>query len=158
MDPNEKKKALRMVTYGLYIATSRGSDGVAAGTINWVSQASFEPPLVMAGIKRDSSLHQAIETGKVFAINIVGKSQKDVALSFFKGGTLEGDKLNGFPCRNGETGAIILTNSPGWFECRVTDSIKRGDHTIFVGEVVAAGTHSSEEALTLKETGFNYAG
>lgn len=158
MDPNEKKKALRMVTYGLYIATSRGSEGVAAGTINWVSQASFEPPLIMAGIKRDSSLHQAIDSGKVFAINIVGKSQKDVAVSFFKGGVLEGDKLNGFPCRAGETGAIILTNSPGWFECRVLDSFKRGDHTIFVAEVVAAGAHSVEEPLTLREAGFNYAG
>jgi len=149
---------LRMVSYGLYIATSRGADGVAAGTINWVSQSSFEPPLVMAAIKRDSSLHRAIETGNVFAIHIVGKSQKEMAISFFKGGVLEGERLNGQPCRTGETGAPILEEAPGFFECRVTDFVRRGDHTIFVGEVVAAGTHGTDEPLTLREAGFNYAG
>ena len=40
----------------------------------------------------------------------------------------------------------------------MTDSVRRGDHTIFVGEVVAAGTHGDEEPLTLREAGFNYAG
>lgn len=158
MDPNEKKRALRMVSYGLYIATSRGADGVAAGTINWVSQSSFEPPLIMAAIKRDSSLHRAIETANVFAIHIVGKSQKEVAISFFKGGVVEGDKLNGQAFRAGETGSPVLIEAPGFFECRVTDSVRRGDHTIFVGEVVAAGTHGTDEPLTLREAGFNYAG
>ncbi len=158
MDPDEKKRALRMVTYGLYVATSRGADGIAAGTINWVTQSSFEPPLIMAAIKRESSLHRAIETGNVFAIHIVGKAQKDVAISFFKGGILDGEKLNGYPCRTGETGSPILLEAPGYFECRVTDSVRRGDHTIFVGEVVAAGTHGSDEPLTLREAGFNYAG
>ena len=28
---------------------------------------------------------------------------------------------------------------PYWFECRVTDTVKGGDHTIFVGETVGAG-------------------
>jgi flavin reductase (DIM6/NTAB) family NADH-FMN oxidoreductase RutF len=159
MDPQEKKKALRMVSYGLYIATSRGADGsAAAGTINWVSQSSFEPPLVMVGIKRDSSLHAAIEGGGGFAINVLGKSQKNMAISFFKGGVLEGEKLNGFPCRAGETGAPILLDVPGWFECRVKDSVRRGDHTVFVAEVVNAGTHGDEEPLTIREAGFNYAG
>jgi|SRR6202050_3462802 flavin reductase (DIM6/NTAB) family NADH-FMN oxidoreductase RutF len=158
MDPNEKKKALRMVTYGLYVATSQDAEGPAAGTINWLSQASFEPPLVMAGIKQDTRLHRAIEASRAFAVHIVGKSQKALATSFFKGAIPENGKLNGFAVRPGETGSPILTDLPGWFEIRVTDSVRRGDHTVFVGEVVAAGTQGGEEPLTLREAGFNYAG
>ena len=44
MDANEKKTALRMIPYGLYVLTAEDKGGrVAASTINWVTQASFEP-------------------------------------------------------------------------------------------------------------------
>jgi len=155
MDPNDKKKALRLLTYGLYIATSRDLNGYAGGTINWLSQSSFSPPLVMAGIQRDSSLHQAIATSGVFAVHIVGRSQKDLATSFFKGAAVQGDTMNGFRFGSGVTGAPVLVDPPAWFECRVVETLFRGDHTIFVGEVVAAGVRRNEEPLTLREAGRN---
>ncbi|HET9401409.1 MAG TPA: flavin reductase family protein [Candidatus Acidoferrales bacterium] len=158
MDPNARKKALRMVSYGLYVATSPEPDGMAAGTINWITQSSFDPPLIVAGIKRDSALFRAIETSRVFAINVVGKSQKAMAISFFKGGAVEGDRLNGYKMRPGQTNSAILEDAPAAFECRALETVQRGDHAIFVAEVVAAHVHSDEEPLTLREAGFNYAG
>jgi flavin reductase (DIM6/NTAB) family NADH-FMN oxidoreductase RutF len=158
MDPAQKKNALRKMTYGLYIATARDAESIAGGTINWVSQASFEPPLIMAGIKRDSRLHQAIENSKAFAVHIVGKSQKALATSFFKGGTEENGKLNGYPFTPGTTGSPVLTDPPAWFECRVLERFLRGDHTIFISEVVDAGVRSEEDALTIRDAGFTYAG
>jgi len=38
------------------------------------------------------------------------------------------------------------------------EKLFRGDHTIFVGEVVAAGVRRNEEPLTLREAGFAYGG
>jgi flavin reductase (DIM6/NTAB) family NADH-FMN oxidoreductase RutF len=158
MDPIQKKNALRKLTYGLYVATSRDADAPAAGTINWLSQASFEPPLIMAGIKRDSRLHQAIEDSKAFAVHVVGKSQKDLATSFFKGATEANGKLNGYAFAPGSTGSPILADPPAWFECRVLDALRRGDHTVFLAEVIEAGVRSGEEALTIRDAGFTYAG
>jgi flavin reductase (DIM6/NTAB) family NADH-FMN oxidoreductase RutF len=158
MDPNDKKKALRLLTYGLYVATSRDAQGYAGGTINWLSQSSFSPPLIMAGIQRESSLHQAISASHVFAIHIVGQSQKDLAMSFFKGAAVNGDTLNGFRFEPGITGSPVLVDPPAWLECRVVDELRRGDHTIFVAEVVAAGVRREEPPLTLRETGFFYGG
>jgi flavin reductase (DIM6/NTAB) family NADH-FMN oxidoreductase RutF len=40
----------------------------------------------------------------------------------------------------------------------VVDEVRRGDHTIFVGEVVAAGVRREEEPLTLRDAGFAYGG
>lgn len=158
MDPIQKKNALRKLTYGLYIATARDAEAVAGGTINWLSQASFEPPLIMAGIKRDSRLHQAIENSRAFAVHVVGKSQKNMATTFFRGAEEANGKLNGFDFANGATGAPVLADPPAWFECRVLESFRRGDHTIFVSEVVEAGVRSDEEPLTIRDAGFNYAG
>jgi flavin reductase (DIM6/NTAB) family NADH-FMN oxidoreductase RutF len=158
MDPNAKKKALRLVTYGLYVATSRDGEDFAAGTINWVSQSSFVPALVMAGIKADSRLHAVIAASRVFAIHIVGKDQKEFATTFFKGADRQGDKLTGYRFEQGSTGAPILVDAPAWFECRVLEHIARGDHTIYVGEVVDAGVRREAEPLTLRDTGFFYGG
>jgi flavin reductase (DIM6/NTAB) family NADH-FMN oxidoreductase RutF len=158
MDEHQKKKALRLLTYGLYVATARHGESYGAGTINWLSQSSFNPPLVMAGIQRESSLHQAITASRAFAVHIVGKGQKHLATSFFKTVKHEGDTLNGFRFEPGLTGSPVLVDPPAWLECRVVDEIHRGDHTIFVAEVVAAGVRRDEEPLTLREAGFSYGG
>jgi flavin reductase (DIM6/NTAB) family NADH-FMN oxidoreductase RutF len=158
MNIDHKKKALRLLTYGLYVATALDGESMAAGTINWFSQCSFDPPLVMAGIQRDSSLHQAITNSRAFALHVVGKSQRQFASSFFKTAKRERDTLNGFRFELGATGSPVLLDPPAWIECRVVEELHRGDHTIFVAEVVAAGVRHNEEPLTLRETGFSYGG
>jgi flavin reductase (DIM6/NTAB) family NADH-FMN oxidoreductase RutF len=158
MDANAKKKVLRLIPYGLYVATSRADQKFGAGTINWVTQTSFTPPLIVAAIKADSSLHEVIAASRVFALHVLGKNQKDVATAFFKGAQPDGETLNGFRFEFGATGAPILLDPPAWFECRVVEENSRGDHTIFVGEVVDAGLRREEEPLTLRDTGFFYGG
>jgi len=158
MDPAAKKKALRLLSYGLCVATSRDDTGLAAGTINWISQSSFTPPLVMVAIKADSGLHRAVAASRIFAVHIVGKSQKELAAAFFRGAQPAANTLNGYAVETGLTGAPLLLAPPAWFECRVVNEVRGGDHTIFVGEVVDAGVRSEEEALTLRDTGFAYGG
>ncbi|HUC99284.1 MAG TPA: flavin reductase family protein, partial [Candidatus Polarisedimenticolaceae bacterium] len=62
MDKENKKTALRMIPYGLYVLTGEGKDGkIAASTVNWVTQTAFEPPLVVVGVKADSGAHAIIK-------------------------------------------------------------------------------------------------
>src|SRR5436309_13415729 len=85
MDPNVKKTTLRMIPYGLYVLTSGHADGrVAAGTVNWVTQVAFEPPLVVVGVKTDSHNHPLIKETKAFALNVLCKGQQALAYTFFK--------------------------------------------------------------------------
>ncbi len=158
MDPTAKKQALRMITYGLYVATARQGDQYAAGTVNWLSQASFEPPLVMVGLKKDSGLYALATQSRKFAVNIVGKTQKDLAVNFFKSARVEGSLIGGVAFETGVTGAPLLLNTPAYFECEVTDVIDRGDHAVVVGRVVGAGVRTHEEPLVMRDTGFFYGG
>ncbi|MDP7346375.1 MAG: flavin reductase, partial [Anaerolineales bacterium] len=64
MDADAKKTVLRKITYGLYVLTASAGDELAAGTVNWLSQASFTPPLVMIGVKTDSGVHALIERSR----------------------------------------------------------------------------------------------
>jgi flavin reductase (DIM6/NTAB) family NADH-FMN oxidoreductase RutF len=158
MDPAIKKKALRMITYGLFVATSRDDSGPAAGTINWISQSSFTPPLIMVAIKGDSALHRAITASRTFIVHVVGKDQKDLATAFFRGAELSGDRLNGYGIESSPNGIPLLVDPPAWFECRVVNEVRGGDHTVFVAEVTEAGVRNDAEPLTLRDTGFFYGG
>jgi flavin reductase (DIM6/NTAB) family NADH-FMN oxidoreductase RutF len=160
MDANVKQTVLRMIPYGLYVLTARGKDDtVAAATVNWVTQASFAPPLVVVGVKADSHPHPLIKESKAFALNVLGKDQGAMAFTFFKPATREGQQISGEPFRWGTTGAPILERAPAFVECRLVDSVERGDHSIFVGEVVEAGQAKAPEGraddatLCLKDLG-----
>jgi len=160
MDPDAKKTALRMVPYGLYVLTGQTDDGRAAGaTVNWVTQTSFNPPLVVVGVKADSTAHQVIKDAGSFALNVLGKGQQDLAYAFFKPVEREGDTIGGQAVRAGSTGAPILADAPAWLECRLVETIEKGDHSTFLGEVVDAGIAKAPEGrpddvtLILKDLG-----
>jgi flavin reductase (DIM6/NTAB) family NADH-FMN oxidoreductase RutF len=146
MDSAVKKTALRMIPYGLYVLTSENQDGqIAAATVNWVTQASFEPPLVVVGVKTDSSVFGIIKESKAFALNVLGKDQQGLAFTFFKPTTRDADTVSGEKFRRGASGAPILDRTPAFVECVLRDSIERGDHAIMVGEVIEAGVARQPE-------------
>ncbi|MEZ5145166.1 MAG: flavin reductase family protein [Acidimicrobiales bacterium] len=160
MDAQEKKVALRAITYGLYVMTASSGDQYAGGGVNWLTQVSFEPPLVAAGVKADSGLHALIEQTGLFAVNVLAEDQLDVGKAFFRSTEVDGDRINGHKFERGVgTDAPILDEVPYWFECRVTDTVARGDHTVFVAEVIGAGVRdASRTPLNLRTTGMNYGG
>lgn len=146
MDSDAKKTALRMIPYGLYILTGETKDGqAAAACVNWVTQASFNPPLVAVGVKADSGAHAVISEAGAFALNVLGKGHNDKAFAFFKPVEKEGNKIGGEAYRSGVTGAPILESTPAFVECKLVEKVERGDHSIFVGEVVEAGVSAAIE-------------
>ena len=160
MDPGVRKRVFRLLTYGLYVVTASAGDEVAGGTITWLSQASFTPLLVMAGIRRDGRVHAVIERAGGFAVNIVTAGLAQIASAFFRATEVDGDRINGYAFERGpSTGAPLLRELPAWFEARVTDAVRRGDHTVFVAEVVACGVrHGDLSPLALADTPWSYAG
>src|ERR1700739_235386 len=96
MDANTQKTALRMIPYGIYVLTADdGKGGIAAATVNWVTQTAFAPPLVVVGVKTDSGAYQVVKNTRNFALNMLGKEHKGLAFTFFKPAKLEDGKLSG---------------------------------------------------------------
>ena len=139
MDADAKKTTLRMIPYGIYVLTADdGKGNIGAATVNWVTQGSFAPQLVVVGVKADSGAHTVVKgTGK-FALNMLGKDQKGLAFTFFKPAKLEDGKLSGQAFHHGASGVPILDAAIGAVECEVKSIIELGDHHIVVGEVTEA--------------------
>lgn len=160
MDTETKKLALRSLTYGLYVLSSASGDEMAAGTVTWVSQASFSPPLIMVAVKVDSHLHSLIDRSLGLGLSVLSSDQKELASAFFRPSQREGGKINGQPFERGsQTGAPLLLATPYWLEAHVVDSVRRGDHTIFVAEVIQAGVRQEKaKPLVMWDTGWFYGG
>lgn len=158
--PDAKRKVLRSFTYGVHVATAVSDGLVGAGTVTWLSQASFNPPLIMLGIKVGSKLHTAIEQSGCLAVHVVGEGQQEIAAAFLRPTQVEDSRINGYAYEPGAlTGAPVLTDLPMWFEARVTDSVKRGDHTVYVAELVSCGVRDEDaRPLALRDTGWSYGG
>jgi flavin reductase (DIM6/NTAB) family NADH-FMN oxidoreductase RutF len=139
MDAEAKKTALRMIPYEIYVLTADdGKGNVGAATVNWVTQGSFAPPLVVVGVKADSGAHTVVKGTGRFALNMLGKDHKDIAFTFFKPAKVEGGKLSGQAFHTGTNGTPILDNAIAAVECSVLRIVELGDHHIFVGEVTEA--------------------
>ena len=142
----EKIRAFGHMTYGIYALTA-GFDTVINGMIaSWVSQVSYEPPLVMAAVHPHRYSHSLIEKSGAFVLHVLERSQKDL-LKTFKLPHPE-NKFSDISWKPGKTGAPILKNCLAWLEVSVTERHDPGNHTLFIGEVIDAGIPARGQALS----------
>ena len=158
MDEKAKKHTLRLIPYGLYVLTARDGQDVNAATVSWLSQASFDPPRVVAALRNDSGIWHRVRAAGTFAVNVLGTGQKDLASAFFRHVEPEGDTIGGAAFHDGATGAPILDDVPAYLECRVVESLDAGDHTFFLADIVDAGVQNDLPPLVMADTGWNYGG
>ena len=161
MNADAKKTALRMIPYGIYVLTADDGANVAAATVNWVTQTSFNPPLIAVGVKADSGAYQVVKKTRAFALNMLGKGQHGAAFAFFKPADKQGDKISGEPFRAGANGAPILLNAHASVECKVVEIVETGDHHVVVAEVTEANVAKAPDGrpdaaiLEMKDLGPN---
>ena len=160
MDLNQdsKKILLRKIPHGLFICGT-SEEGVINGfTASWVTQGSFEPPLVVMSVRAEGSSHGTIlRTGK-FSLNFLRHDQKDLAAVFFKPQKGLGGRFESSPYEIGPLGLPLITDCIGAVECELIGDVSKGDHSVLVGEVKTATLYKDSEALNLSSTGWNYGG
>lgn len=107
---------------------------------SWITRVSFDPCLIMISIAPGRYSHEGIEHHKEFVVNYPSTEQEGGAWVCGTKSGRDGDKFRDAglslidstvvkaPTINGATVA---------FECKVVDEITAGDHTLFIGQVVA---------------------
>ena len=158
MDVKTKKQALRLFTYGLYAIYCADEGEVNVFTANWLTQISFEPPLLALSVENDSKSLPMIQRSRTFTVNVLNSGQRDLAGKLGKSATFHPDKLAGIDYTIGANGCPILSGVLAWVASEVRHSVEAGDSTLFVAEVVDVGMLDEGQPLTMKEAGFRHAG
>jgi flavin reductase (DIM6/NTAB) family NADH-FMN oxidoreductase RutF len=133
---------------GVSVVAARHGPLLAGMTANAIASVSVDPPLLLASISRRSETHVAIAGSYSFAVSVLAADQQALAECFAQPTTAA--KLQRFcdaPWHEAETGSPILEGAIAYFDCRLTAQHPGGDHTIFVGEIVAAGYDPEAEPL-----------
>ena len=143
-------KALRKVSYGMYVVTSH-LDGRLNGQIaNTVFQVTSEPATIAVSINKQNLTHEFIEKTGVFAVSILSKDAPLTLIGNF--GFKSGRELDKFFSVNhkiGVTGSpVVLDSAVAFLEAEINNSLDVGTHTIFIGKIVNADVLSDDEPMT----------
>jgi flavin reductase (DIM6/NTAB) family NADH-FMN oxidoreductase RutF len=133
---------------GVSVVAARHGPLLAGMTANAIASISVDPPHMVASIARKAETHGAIVGSHAFSISILAADQQALAECFARPTTAS--KLTGFcgaAWHEAETGSPILEGAIAYFDCRLLERHDGGDHTIFIGEIVAAGYREDAEPL-----------
>ena len=159
MEEQTRSEILKTIPYGFYITGVVGADGEANGfTTCWVSQVSFEPQQVIVAVRKDQHTHDLVESGGVFSLNFLDTEQEDLARRFTGPLEQENGQVGGSPYSTGQTGAPLFEEAFAHLECQVVGKLEAGDHTVYLGEVVAANLKRPADILTDLDTPMEYGG
>ncbi len=158
MDAISKKQALRSFTYGLFAVSCTDQGEVNVFTANWLTQVSFEPPLLALSVENDSKSLPMIQRSRAFTVNVLRSGQRELAGKLGKSAIQHPDKLTGIEYTLGANGCPLLSDALAWVACEVRHTVGAGDSTIMVAEVVDAGISGEGQPLTMNEAGFRHAG
>jgi flavin reductase (DIM6/NTAB) family NADH-FMN oxidoreductase RutF len=128
-----------MFASGVVIVTASDGRELIAKTVSAFQTLSMEPPLVSVSIGRGSPLISLIRSADCFGISILRREQQDLSVKFSVPGQgrIPVDRAPASMAA-AMTGAPIVDNCLGYFDCATDRIFEAGDHQIVVGRVVMA--------------------
>ncbi len=135
-DQRTLRDALGSFATGVTVVTCVDESGQPFGlTVNSFTSVSLEPPLLLVCIAKRARSAAAFSVADHFAVNVLQTGQQPASIRF---STRDEDRFGATPWSTGDTGAPLLMDSLGVFECERHAVHDGGDHDILVGRVVRA--------------------
>jgi flavin reductase (DIM6/NTAB) family NADH-FMN oxidoreductase RutF len=151
LDPRQFRSVMSRFATGVTVVTAQDGEGRACGlTVNAFTSVSLDPSLVLVSLSTGSATRDAIlETG-TFAVNVLAVEDHELATRFSRG--RRAVRFRGLGTRTEVTGSPILVGALAWLDCRLHQVHEAGDHTLVLGEPVAAGDRPGEPLIFFEGT------
>jgi flavin reductase (DIM6/NTAB) family NADH-FMN oxidoreductase RutF len=118
---------------GVTVVTRLLGSGQPHGvTVNSFTSVSLDPPLILVCIDRRSQFLRSLTYETAFAVNVLGRTQRDTSILF---ASPSGDRFADIPWLPGHAGVPLLAGAVASFECKVWLTQDAGDHSIVIGLV-----------------------
>ncbi len=142
-DQRRLREVLGRFPTGITIVTSWSAEtgrpvGLAVSSFNALS---LDPPLVLWSIGLKSSSLHAFRAHDYFAVNVLASDQQHLCDRFGRSGP---DKFGGLDYDAGIGGVPLLRGAAAQFQCRTVGRHLQGDHELYIGEVLALDSSSSD--------------
>ena len=146
IDPDTFRATLGRFASGVTVVTARDDTGTDHGmTVSAFSSVSLEPPLVLACIAHDASMHDVLKHRDRIGVNVLCSTQEHLSRRFADED--ETDRFDGIGYSRGESGVALLDDALAHIEARVVARHEAGDHTVFIAEVESAAPRDGRPLL-----------
>ncbi len=147
LDPEQLRQAMRAWSSGVAVVTARHNGEQHGMTVSSFTSVALEPPLVIISLQVASRTHQLVSQAGAFAVTILAEGQQEISERFAGRTPSQEDRLAGLETERLATGAPLLKGGLAWLDCRVTQVIPAGTHTLFLAEVIAARRNGERTPL-----------
>jgi flavin reductase (DIM6/NTAB) family NADH-FMN oxidoreductase RutF len=139
---------------GVSVVTTNCQGKIAGITVNAFCSVSLDPPLILVCVDRGSNTLSYIRESRHFAVNILSNQQEQLSRCFAVPSIERYEHFCHAGFHIAATGAPIIDDVLAFIDAHVVAEYPGGDHTIFLGEVVAMGTNgelafADDEAVAL---------
>ncbi|TDD32955.1 flavin reductase [Actinomadura sp. KC06] len=156
--PLDLRGVMRSFATGVCVAATYAdrADGRRhdAVTINSLSSVSLHPPLVSVCMRMESLFLADLLATKKWAVSVLPHGAREIARVLAKDRAVRTDALGALPATPGPRTGSLVFRSASWLECELWDSFALGDHTLVVGEVVAADPRRDGPSLLFVDGGY----
>jgi flavin reductase (DIM6/NTAB) family NADH-FMN oxidoreductase RutF len=135
LEPSEFRNVIGHFASGVTVITTTAEGQRHGTTASAVTSLALEPPMLLVCMNRESATGVAMASSGAFAVNILGEEHGELAIRFARKGH---DKFEGVEIADGARGQPLLAGAIAHLECRVTEQVAAGTHTVFIAEVEAA--------------------
>lgn len=125
------------------------SSGEAFGlTASAVCSVTDDPPTLLLCINRDTDLNEVLKVSRFLCVNTLSAGQEELS-PVFAGltGIPQAERFKLGAWTTLETGAPVLEDAVVSFDCRISQFVEVGTHTVFFCEVQAIKSGAAHEGL-----------
>jgi flavin reductase (DIM6/NTAB) family NADH-FMN oxidoreductase RutF len=147
-DPGLLRRVYGVFATGVTVVTVGGRTPHGM-TANSFTAVSLDPPLVLVCVGRDAIMHDALVEAGRFGVSVLASGQETVARHYAdRRRPLGKEQFEFAQWRAGErTGSPLLVGAAAHFECELWRAYDGGDHTIFLGHLLAVRRYAEDDAL-----------
>ncbi len=154
IDESRFRQVMGHFASGVSVVTSAHEGKLVGLTVSSFTSLSLSPMLVLVCVNLQSASHATLIAAGQYAVNILSEEQEYLSRRF---ASHESEKFTVGTYTLSPRGLPLLNGTLAQIECRLHTTLPGGDHTIFIGEVVAASC-SEGRPLLYYRSGYHHLG
>ncbi len=148
LDRTMFREAMARMGAAVNIITTTGSGGDAGMTVSAVCSVTDDPATLLVCINRSSRQHETFKNSGIICINVLTHEHQELSPIFAGKGDLPmAERFTHGKWIRLATGAPALENAAASLDCKVSQRVDVGTHTVFFCEVQAIHLGPSSSGL-----------
>lgn len=138
---------MRMWSTGVTVVTVQHNNRRHGMTVSSFTSLSLDPPLVLVSLEQITKTHRLVQQAGHFGVTILEENQKQISDRFAGRISEYRDRFDGLETFAMVSGAPMLAQGLAWLDCQVVVTYQAGNHTVFIGEVLAVKSRDTGQPL-----------